>query len=121
MLTLFPARFINSNDWHHISLRLPVKSVTEDDSTDDAMFDVVGGEIHHLDVEDADWVWREQASRPDYDFWPVGTEATMLAGGEDEELLFGPTEQQFCAWLRKKGMKEEGFAEATVLDLQCDP
>lgn len=99
--------------------RAQLKRKSLDDSTDDAMFDVVGDEIHHLDVEDADWVWREQASRPDYDFWPVSIEAAMLAGGEDEELLFGPTERKFCAWLQKKGMKEEGFAAATVLDLQC--
>lgn len=77
--------------------RAQLKRKSLDDSTDDAMFDVVGDEIHHLDVEDADWVWSEQASRPDYDFWPVSTEAATLAGGEDEELLFGPTERKFCA------------------------
>ena len=99
--------------------RAQLKRKSLDDSTDDAMFDVVGDEIHHLDVEDADWVWREQAARPNYDFWPVSTEAAMLAGGEDEELLFGPTERNFCAWLQRMGMKEEGFAAATVLDMQC--
>jgi hypothetical protein len=29
VLTSFPARFVKSNDWHHISPLLPVKWVTE--------------------------------------------------------------------------------------------
>ena len=98
--------------------RAQLKRKSLDDSNDAAMFDVVGNEVHHLDVEDADWVWREQAARPKFDFWVVSTEAAMLAGGEDERLLFGPTERAFCAWLQKRGIKSEDRAAATVLDLQ---
>jgi len=98
--------------------RAQLKRKSLDDSTDDAMFDVVRDEIHHLDVEDADWVWYEQATRPHLDFWPVSDEAAMLAGGEDEEQLFGPAEQKFCEWLLKKGVKSKEFAVAIILDLQ---
>jgi hypothetical protein len=98
--------------------RAQLKRKSLDDSTDDAMFEIVRDEIHYLDVEDADWVWREQAVRPHLDFRPVSEEAAMRSGGEDEELLFGPAEQQFCEWLLKKGVKSRSFAVATILDLQ---
>ena len=99
--------------------RVQLKRKSLDDSTDEAMFDVVGDEVHHLDVEDAEWVWREQAARPAFEFWPVSMEAAMLAGGEDETLLFGSAERKFCAWLQRKGIKEADLAAATLLDLQC--
>ncbi len=98
--------------------RAQLKRKSLDDSTDEAMFEVVGDEIHHLDVEDPEWVWREQSRRPDYDFWLVSEKVAMLAGGEDEEFLLGPKEQKFCDWLRNKGIKEKDFAVATVLDMQ---
>ena len=100
--------------------RAQLKRKSMDDSTDDAMFDVVRDEIHHLDVEDADWVWCEQAARPFLDFWPVSEEAAMLAGGEEEKQPFGPAEQKFCEWLLKKGVKSKEFAVAIILDLQTD-
>lgn len=98
--------------------RAMLEKASLDDSTDDAMFDVVDDHLVYLAVDDAAWVLSEQAARPKIDFRPLSDSEIEIAGNQREELLFEMAELNLLRWLIKHSEPNAKMAAAKIIDLQ---